>query len=59
MQNSQLLNLNIFHQLFVNDEYPDSVTLMKHVVSGERDTAIFEQNKIKIHAERCKQDESW
>ena len=36
---------HIFHQLFVNIYNPDSVVLMKDVVLGERDAAIFEQAK--------------
>ena len=39
-------DVHIFHQLFVNVDDPDSVSLMKDVVLGERDAAIFEQAKM-------------
>ena len=44
-------DVQIFYQLFVNIDDPNTVALMKDVVLDENDTAIFEQNKFKIHAE--------
>ena len=46
VSNERIEDAHIFHQLFVNVDDPDSVSLMKDVVLGERDAAIFEQAKM-------------
>ena len=46
VSNERIEDAHIFHQLFVNVDDPDSVALMKDVVLGEIDAAIFEQEKM-------------
>ena len=45
VRNERSEDTHIFHYFFVNINNQDGIALMKYVVLGERDTAIFEQAK--------------